>query len=263
MANAMLTIENVSAHYGKIQALHNVSLYINQGEIVTLIGANGAGKTTLLGTLCGEPRATQGTITFDGKAITDWQTARIMREAIAIVPEGRRVFSRMSVMENLDMGAFTNRDKEDQAKTLEKVFDHFPRLKERRTQRAGYLSGGEQQMLAIGRALLGQPSLMLLDEPSLGLAPLVVQDIFDIIARINREQGVAMLLVEQNAMAAFGIAHYGYIMESGKVVIDGPTDKLVNDADVQRFYLGYGEGGADVTSFRDVKHYKRRKRWLS
>ncbi len=143
------------------------------------------------------------------------------------------------------------------------IYEYFPRLKERRAQRAGYLSGGEQQMLAIGRALLGKPTLMLLDEPSLGLAPQVVEDIFMMIQRINREQGVAMLLVEQNAMAAFGIAQYGYIMETGRIVIDGPTAKLATNPDVQRFYLGYGDGGAELASFRDVKHYKRRKRWLS
>jgi branched-chain amino acid transport system ATP-binding protein len=198
----------------------------------------------------------------------------LARRGIAHVREGRHVFEDLTVEENLVaagnalIGRASGRSGSwDFGRGVKPepalIYEYFPRLAERRTLRAGYLSGGEQQMLAIGRALLGQPSLMLLDEPSLGLAPMVVEGIFEIIARINRERGVAMLLVEQNAMAAFGIAHYGYIMESGKVVIDGPTAKLLNDADVQRFYLGYAGSGADVASFRHVKHYKRRKRWLS
>jgi len=178
------------------------------------------------------------------------------------VREGRRVFEDLTVQENLvaATNALTGRsDKPD----FEMVYGYFPRLAERRKQLAGYLSGGEQQMLAIGRALVAEPALMLLDEPSLGLAPMVVDEIFGIVARINAERGVSMLLVEQNAMAAFGIAAYGYIMENGRVVIDGPTERLVADPDVQRFYLGYGEQTTEVASFRDVKHYKRRKRWLS
>lgn len=179
MEKAMLTFDKVNAHYGKIQALHDVSLHINQGEIVTLIGANGAGKTTLLGTLCGDPRATSGRIVFDGKDITDWQTAKIMREAVAIVPEGRRVFSRMTVEENLAMGGFFAHRDEYQTR-IKWVYELFPRLWERRIQRAGTMSGGEQQMLAIGRALMSQPRLLLLDEPSLGLAPIIIQQIFEI-----------------------------------------------------------------------------------
>ncbi len=193
----MLTFDNVSAHYGKIQALHNVSLHIKQGEIVTLIGANGAGKTTLLGTLCGDPRASSGRIVFDGKDITDWQTAKIMREAVAIVPEGRRVFSRMTVEENLAMGGFFA-DRDQFQTRIKWVYELFPRLHERRIQRAGTMSGGEQQMLAIGRALMSQPRLLLLDEPSLGLAPIIIQQIFDTIEQL-REQGMTIFLVEQNA----------------------------------------------------------------
>ncbi|MBP2196061.1 MULTISPECIES: high-affinity branched-chain amino acid ABC transporter ATP-binding protein LivF [Pantoea] len=236
MANPMLTIENVSAHYGKIQALHNVSLYINQGEIVTLIGANGAGKTTLLGTLCGEPRATSGAITFDGKTITDWQTARIMREAIAIVPEGRRVFSRMTVEENLAMGGFFASRSQYQER-IERVYDLFPRLAERKVQRAGTMSGGEQQMLAIGRALMSQPRLLLLDEPSLGLAPIIIQQIFDTIEQLRKE-GMTIFLVEQNANQALKLADRGYVLENGHVVLEDTGEALLSNEAVRSAYLG-------------------------
>lgn len=236
MANAMLTIENVSAHYGKIQALHNVSLHINQGEIVTLIGANGAGKTTLLGTLCGEPRATQGTITFDGKAITDWQTARIMREAIAIVPEGRRVFSRMTVEENLAMGGFFA-SRQEYLTRIKRVYELFPRLEERKIQRAGTMSGGEQQMLAIGRALMSQPRLLLLDEPSLGLAPIIIQQIFDTIEQL-RSEGMTIFLVEQNANQALKLADRGYVLENGHVVLEDTGAALLSNEAVRSAYLG-------------------------
>ncbi|MCZ4059932.1 high-affinity branched-chain amino acid ABC transporter ATP-binding protein LivF [Pantoea sp. LMR881] len=233
---SMLTIENVSAHYGKIQALHNVSLYINQGEIVTLIGANGAGKTTLLGTLCGEPRASQGTITFDGKAITDWQTARIMREAIAIVPEGRRVFSRMTVEENLAMGGFFASRQQYQER-IKRVYELFPRLEERKVQRAGTMSGGEQQMLAIGRALMSQPRLLLLDEPSLGLAPIIIQQIFDTIEQL-RSEGMTIFLVEQNANQALKLADRGYVLENGHVVLEDSGEALLSNKAVRDAYLG-------------------------
>ena len=235
MEKVMLSFDKVSAHYGKIQALHEVSLHINQGEIVTLIGANGAGKTTLLGTLCGDPRATSGRIVFDDKDITDWQTAKIMREAVAIVPEGRRVFSRMTVEENLEMGAFT--DQTDMARTMADVYERFPRLKERKRQLAGTLSGGEQQMLAVGRALMSRPKLMMLDEPSLGLAPLVVQDIFSIIREINR-QGVTVLLVEQNANMALKIADLAYVLETGTITMSGTGSELLADSRVKEAYLG-------------------------
>ena len=236
MADAMLTIENVSAHYGKIQALHNVSLYINQGEIVTLIGANGAGKTTLLGTLCGEPRATHGTITFDGKTITDWQTARIMREAIAIVPEGRRVFSRMTVEENLAMGGFFA-SRPQYLERIRRVYQLFPRLEERKIQRAGTMSGGEQQMLAIGRALMSQPRLLLLDEPSLGLAPIIIQQIFDTIEQL-RSEGMTIFLVEQNANQALKLADRGYVLENGHVVLEDTGAALLSNEAVRSAYLG-------------------------
>ncbi|MDU1574271.1 MAG: high-affinity branched-chain amino acid ABC transporter ATP-binding protein LivF [Pantoea sp.] len=236
MANPMLSVNNVSAHYGKIQALHNVSLHISQGEIVTLIGANGAGKTTLLGTLCGEPRATQGSITFDGKAITDWQTARIMREAIAIVPEGRRVFSRMTVEENLAMGGFFASRQEYQTR-IARVYELFPRLAERKIQRAGTMSGGEQQMLAIGRALMSQPRLLLLDEPSLGLAPIIIQQIFDTIEQLRKE-GMTIFLVEQNANQALKLADRGYVLENGHVVLEDTGEALLSNEAVRSAYLG-------------------------
>lgn len=236
MANAMLTLNNVSAHYGKIQALHNVSLHISQGEIVTLIGANGAGKTTLLGTLCGEPRASQGTITFDGKEITDWQTARIMREAIAIVPEGRRVFARMTVEENLAMGGFFA-SRQAYQQRIERVYTLFPRLAERKSQRAGTMSGGEQQMLAIGRALMSQPRLLLLDEPSLGLAPIIIQQIFDTIEQL-RSEGMTIFLVEQNANQALKLADRGYVLENGHVVLEDTGEALLSNEAVRSAYLG-------------------------
>jgi len=236
MANPILTLQGVSAHYGPIQALHNINLHISQGEIVTLIGANGAGKTTLLGTLCGEPRATSGTITFDGKTITDWQTAKIMREAIAIVPEGRRVFSRMTVEENLAMGGFFAHRDEYQTR-IKWVYELFPRLWERRIQRAGTMSGGEQQMLAIGRALMSQPRLLLLDEPSLGLAPIIIQQIFDTIEQLRKE-GMTIFLVEQNANQALKLADRGYVLENGRVVLEDTGDALLANEAVRSAYLG-------------------------
>jgi len=232
----MLSLENVSTHYGKIQALHNVSLHIEQGEIVTLIGANGAGKTTILGTLCGEPRASQGKVLFDGKDITDWQTARIMREAIAIVPEGRRVFSRMTVDENLAMGGFFA-DRQQYQSRIKRVYELFPRLYERRVQRAGTMSGGEQQMLAIGRALMSQPRLLLLDEPSLGLAPIIIQQIFDTIEQL-RQEGMTIFLVEQNANQALKLADRGYVLENGHVVLEDSGAALLANEAVRSAYLG-------------------------
>ncbi len=232
----MLSFNQVSAHYGKIQALHEVSLHIEQGEIVTLIGANGAGKTTLLGTLCGDPRASAGSIIYDGKDITQWQTAQIMREAIAIVPEGRRVFSRMTVEENLAMGGFFA-DKAQYQSRIARVYELFPRLYERRAQRSGTMSGGEQQMLAIGRALMSQPRLLLLDEPSLGLAPIIILQIFDTIAQL-REEGMTIFLVEQNANQALKLADRGYVLENGRVVLEDTGAALLANEAVRSAYLG-------------------------
>lgn len=233
----MLKLENVSAHYGAIQALHNVSIEVNQGEIVTLIGANGAGKTTLLKTVCGNPRASEGKITLFGKDITHDETHMIMRSGVAISPEGRRVFPALTVVENLKMGAFFLGDKEIE-EGIEHAFKLFPRLKERANQRAGTMSGGEQQMLAIGRALMSRPKLLLLDEPTLGLAPLIIAQIFEIIQTI-RAEGVTVFLVEQNANKALQIADRGYVLETGHVVLqDTGANLLVND-DVRKAYLGH------------------------
>ncbi|KAA1195640.1 high-affinity branched-chain amino acid ABC transporter ATP-binding protein LivF [Photorhabdus heterorhabditis] len=232
----MLEFKQVSAHYGKIQALHQVSLNIQQGEIVTLIGANGAGKTTLLSTLCGAPRATEGSIIFRGKDVTQWPTARIMREDIAITPEGRRIFARMTVEENLVMGGFFA-DKTQYQQRIERVYDLFPRLQERRSQRAGTMSGGEQQMLAIGRALMSQPQLLLLDEPSLGLAPIIIIQIFDTIQQL-REEGMTIFLVEQNANQALKLADRGYVLENGKIVLEDSGSALLTNEAVRNAYLG-------------------------
>ncbi len=232
----MLQIENVSTHYGPIQALHNVTVNVNEGEIVSLIGANGAGKTTLLMTLCGEPRASAGDIRFDGKSIRDIRTHEIMRNDIAIVPEGRRIFSRLTVEENLRMGAFFV-DHATTEKRLKEVYELFPRLHEREQQRAGTMSGGEQQMLAIGRALMSHPRLLLLDEPSLGLAPIIIQQIFEIIEQL-RDRGMTIFLVEQNANQALRLADRGYVLENGHIVLEDTGDNLLANEEVRKAYLG-------------------------
>lgn len=232
----MLQLKNVHTYYGAIQALNDVSVDVNKGEIVTLIGANGAGKTTLLMTVCGSPRARSGTVSFEGEDITQAETHTIMRRGIAISPEGRRVFPDLTVVENLKMGGFflTAREIEE---GVDHVYGLFPRLKERSAQRAGTMSGGEQQMLAIGRALMTKPKLLLLDEPTLGLAPLIIAQIFDIIRTI-REEGVTVFLVEQNANKALQVADRGYVLETGKVVLaDTGANLLVND-EVRKAYLG-------------------------
>lgn len=232
----MLRIENVNTHYGQIQALHDVSIDINQGEIVTLIGANGAGKTTLMMTICGDPQASSGKVIFDGEELTHQNTPDIMRKGLAIVPEGRRVFSGMTVEENLFMGSYF-RSKEAAQETVKHVLELFPRLGERYKQRAGTMSGGEQQMLAIGRALMSKPRLLLLDEPSLGLAPIIIQQIFDIIQRL-RDDGVTIFLVEQNANQALRIADRGYVLENGRIVKTDTGHNLLSDETVRQAYLG-------------------------
>ena len=232
----MLAVENLHSGYGRIQALHGIDVHVGRGEIVTLIGANGAGKTTLLMTLCGDPKPQSGQVLFEGQDITQWHTAKIMRGDIAIVPEGRRIFSRLTVEENLSMGAFFV-DKAEQADLLAEVSELFPRLKERLTQRAGTMSGGEQQMLAIGRALMSKPRLLLLDEPSLGLAPIIIQQIFEIIERL-RARGMTIFLVEQNANQALKLADRGYVLETGRVVLEGSGQQLLADPAVRQAYLG-------------------------
>ncbi|RJF79670.1 ABC transporter ATP-binding protein [Azospirillum cavernae] len=235
----MLKVSGVHTFYGAIEALKGIDIEINAGEIVSLIGANGAGKSTLLMTLCGSPRARQGRVHFEGEDITDLPTHEIVRRGIAQSPEGRRIFPRMSVLENLQMGSIVAQpgsfDRE-----LERVLTLFPRLKERIAQRAGTMSGGEQQMLAIGRALMSQPRLLLLDEPSLGLAPLIVKQIFSVIKEINREQKMTVFMVEQNAFHALKLAHRGYVMVNGKITMTGSGAALLADPEVRAAYL---EGG--------------------
>ncbi|WP_278387385.1 ABC transporter ATP-binding protein [Pseudomonas oryzihabitans] len=232
----MLQFDNVSTFYGKIQALHGVSVQVNRGEIVTLIGANGAGKSTLLMTLCGTPRAHGGSIRYEGEELVGQETAHIMRKGIAVVPEGRRVFARLTVEENLAMGGFFT-DKHAYDRQLEKVLGLFPRLKERYAQRAGTMSGGEQQMLAIGRAMMSEPRLLLLDEPSLGLAPIIIQQIFEIIEQL-RQDGVTVFLVEQNANQALKLADRGYVLENGRIVMQDSGAELLANPDVRKAYLG-------------------------
>ena len=233
---AMLQLEGVSTFYGPIQALDDVSLVVNRGEIVTLIGSNGAGKTTLLMTVCGNPRAATGHIRFEGQDIARLDTPQIMRNGIAISPEGRRVFADMTVTENLQMGGFSQ-NREDIEAGLEHAFNLFPRLRERAHQRAGTMSGGEQQMLAIGRALMSRPRLLLLDEPTLGLAPLIIAQIFEIIQKI-RSEGVTVFLVEQNANRALQLADRGYVLENGRIVLEDSGQNLLANDDIRKAYLG-------------------------
>ncbi|OYW59565.1 MAG: ABC transporter ATP-binding protein [Rhizobiales bacterium 12-68-15] len=240
MSGPMLSIEGVETRYGKIVALRGVDMQVNEGEIVTLIGANGAGKSTLMMTICGNPRASEGRILFEGRDITRMPTHDIMKLRIAQSPEGRRIFPRMTVYENLQMGAALGGYAHFDA-DLERMFEMFPRLKERLHQRGGTLSGGEQQMLAIARALMSRPRLLLLDEPSLGLAPLVVRQIFDVIRDLNATEGLTVFLVEQNAYHALKLAHRGYVLVNGAITLSGSGRELLENPDVKSAYL---EGGA-------------------
>ncbi len=263
----MLTVENLEVVYNDvILVLRGISLEVGEGQIVALLGANGAGKTTTLRAVTGllevhEGDITKGEIHFDGVDVTDLDPSKRVAMGISQVMEGRRVFAELDVEENLRAGAYVNRDRKRVKESHDRVMTLFPRLADRRDATAGYLSGGEQQMLAIGRALMQDPKLLILDEPSLGLAPLLVQEVRDIIVEIN-QQGTSVLLIEQNAAMALSISHHGYIMETGKMVMDGDPAKLLKDDDVKEFYLGLHASG-EKKSFRDVKHYKRRKRWLS
>lgn len=235
--NSMLKIEDISVFYGAIHAIKGVSLEVNQGEIVTLIGANGAGKSTILRTVSGLLKPKEGTISFEDSVISGMPAHEIVAKGISQVPEGRRIFAEMTVMENLELGAFTRKDKAGIKEDLEMVFTRFPRLKERMTQDAGTLSGGEQQMLAMGRALMSRPRLLLLDEPSMGLAPLLIKEIFNIIVDINKA-GTTVLLVEQNANMALSIAHRAYVLETGRITLSGNAKELAASEDVRKAYLG-------------------------
>jgi branched-chain amino acid transport system ATP-binding protein len=234
----MLEVGGLDAFYGEAQALFGVSFALDDGQVRTLLGANGAGKTTVLRALCGMVR-TQGGIRFDGRRITGWATEDIVRLGIAHVPEGRGTFTTLTVAENLQLGAMTRRDRAGIAADIERVYDQFPRLRERREQQAGTLSGGEQPMLAVGRALMLRPRLMLLDEPSFGLAPLIIEELFAILRRVRSEMGVAMLIVEQNAALALDMAEHAYLIETGHIVMDAPSAVIGADESIRRAYLGY------------------------
>ena len=264
-AATLLELSNVEVIYDEvILVLHGVSMAVAHGEIVALLGSNGAGKSTMLKAVSGllpseNGRISQGSIQLEGRELRQRDPAEIVRSGVSQVMEGRRVFGHLSVEENLVAGAYTRRD--DPRGDIERAYEYFPRLRAHRSRDAGYLSGGEQQMLAIARALMSRPRLLMLDEPSLGLAPLLVAEIFEIIQRLNRELATTILLIEQNARLALGLADRGYIMENGRIVLNGPAAELRSNPDVQEFYLGLSKSGAQ-RSYRDAKRYKRRKRWL-
>lgn len=263
----MLDILNIEVRYsGVILVLKGVSLKVPEGKIIALLGANGAGKSTTLKAISGLlstelGKVTDGAIYFEGEPIHNKNPQDIVKKGIVQVIEGRAIFEHLTTEENLMTGAYLRRDGSQVKRDLEKVYAHFPKLNALRNKTSGYLSGGEQQMLVIGRALMSEPKLMLIDEASLGLAPLLVDEIFEIIRNINIEEKRAILLVEQNAVAALDIASYGYVMEDGRIVLDGPSEALKNNEDIKEFYLGLSEVGTKK-SFREVKHYKRRKRWM-
>jgi branched-chain amino acid transport system ATP-binding protein len=256
MTVPILQVTNIETYYGPIMAIRGVSFEVPQGGIVTVLGANGAGKTTVLKTICGVMDPQKGSILFEGREIRGIDPDKVMRLGVSHVPEGREVFPFLSVRENLRMGAYTRRDPDGVAQDLEAVFGYFPVLRERADQRAGSLSGGEQQMLSISRALMARPRLMLLDEPSLGLSPKLVKDIFDIVVRINRELGVTILLVEQNANMALRTADFGYVLEVGRIVMADTCARLLQKEDIKEFYLGIKEQGA-----RGQRRWKKRKTW--
>ena len=263
----LLLVRNAQIFYHEvIEAVRDVSIVVPQGKIVALLGANGAGKSTLLKAISNvlypeQGKLIHGAIEFDGRNVTELRANEIVGAGLLHVPEGRRLFENMTVEENVLMGAYTLEEREARH-GLEFIYALFPRVKEMRRTLAGLLSGGEQQMVAIGRALIGKPKLLMLDEPSLGLAPQIIRTIFDAVVRLNREQGLSILFVEQNAKLALEMAHYAYIMENGRIVLDGLSQDLLHNPDIQEFYLGHGAGG-QRKSLRDLKHYKRRKRWLA
>lgn len=265
---AMLEVNNIEVIYNQVVlVLKGMSLRVNKGQIVAILGNNGAGKSTTLKAISGllkseDGEVTDGSISFQGERIDKIDPEKIVRRGIFQVMEGRQAFEDLTVDENLLVGAHTIKSRKQIKKDLEKVYEFFPRLTQRKSFLAGYVSGGEQQMLVIGRGLMAHPKLMLLDEPSMGLSPMLVGEIFDIIQQINKEENVTILLVEQNARMALAIADHGYVMESGRIVLDDDVDKLRENADIKEFYLGLTEMGTKK-SYRDVKHYKRRKRWLT
>jgi branched-chain amino acid transport system ATP-binding protein len=256
MTEPLLRVNGIETFYGPIQAIRGVSLDVDPGQIVTVLGANGAGKTSVLRTISGVLDPERGQVVFEGRDIARMPPDQVMRLGICHVPEGREIFPFLTVRENLIMGAYTRRDAAGVARDTELCFDYFPRLKERESQRAGLLSGGEQQMLAISRALMGSPKLLLLDEPSLGLSPILVQQIFGIIRRINREQNVSILLVEQNAHMALQTADFGYVLEVGRIVAADDCKNLMQRADIKEFYLGQKEAGA-----RGTRRWKKKRLW--
>ena len=256
MGEALLEINNLESFYGPIMAIRGVSLKVDKGQIVTVLGANGAGKSTLLKTISGIMDPEKGEVRFNGAPIQGQEPHKIVEQGIVHVPEGREVFPLLTVDENLSLGAYTRSDKAEIERDRQMVFDYFPILAERRNQEAGTLSGGQQQMLAIGRGLMLRPQIMLLDEPSLGLSPLLVQEIFAILRRLNSEEHVTMMLVEQNARIALELADIGYVMEIGRIVMDGSADRLMESEDIKSFYLGHQEEGQ-----RGEKRWKRKKTW--
>jgi branched-chain amino acid transport system ATP-binding protein len=255
-ARPILKVSNIESYYGPIMAIRGVSLSLMEGKVVTVLGANGAGKTTILKTISGVLDPLKGSVEFQGKSIQRMDPDKIVRLGISHVPEGREVFPFLTVRENLAMGAFLRKNRDEVAQDLERIYGYFPRLKERLDQPAGQLSGGEQQMLAISRALMNRPKVLLLDEPSLGLSPLLVKEIFGIIRRVNTEQGVSILLVEQNAKMALETADYGYVLEVGRVVMDDTCQRLMQSKDIQEFYLGAKEDSA-----RGERRWKKKKTW--
>lgn len=256
MSETVLDIKNIESFYGPIMAIRGVSLKVEKGQVVTVLGANGAGKSTLLKTISGIMDPEKGQVVFEGREIQGMEPHKVVGQGIVHVPEGREVFPLLTVDENLSLGAYTRSDKAEIEKDRQMVFDYFPILAERRHQEAGTLSGGQQQMLAIGRGLMLRPKIMLLDEPSLGLSPLLVQEIFAILKRLNKDEGVTMMLVEQNAKVALELADVGYVMEVGRIVMDDTAERLMESEDIKAFYLGHQEEGA-----RGERRWKRKKTW--
>ena len=254
--DVILRLANIESSYGPVQAIRGVSLEVRKGDIATVLGANGAGKTTILKTISGIIDPQKGTVWFDGEEIQKKNPDWVVRRGISHVPEGREVFPLLTVRENLLMGAYTRKDRDGVAGDIERMFNYFPILRERQNQEAGQLSGGQQQMLAIARALMSKPKLLLLDEPSLGLSPKLVKEIFEIIKRVNEEEGTTMLLVEQNANIALATAHYGYVLEVGRVVMQDTRERLLEKEDIKEFYLGMS-----ADNVRGEKRWKKKKQW--